>query len=280
MNRLFKGELEERFFAIVMICTIPYYLLNLLTIFSYDDTSPTLVTIYAVLLLISIGTLLLIYKSGINHLAINIFSLFLLFAFSYYLPNSAGPTGGAGYVIQNIIVLLILMTKGHLKTFITVALCGLTIVLFTDQLTFTGQLIYTRLFTDYLMNLLFISIFMLFFKYNLDSERKELMERNAELASLNTELLDQTNQLEKTNAEIQAIRDNLQEKVDERTQKLKEENEKLIEYSFINAHLVRAPMANIIGITEFKSSDKSFQEVKKGIMEMDKVVRKISDVLN
>jgi hypothetical protein len=139
MNRIFKyGQLEERFFAIVILCTIPYYALNLITIFSYDDTNPTLVAIYGVLLLISIGTILFIQKRGVNQIAINIFGLFILFAFTYYLPKSGGASGGSGYVLQNIIALLILMTKGNLKIFVTIVLCGVSIILFTDLLSFSG----------------------------------------------------------------------------------------------------------------------------------------------
>lgn len=280
MNRIFKGELEERFFAIVMLCTIPYYILNLITIFSYYDTNLSLVIIYAVLLTISIASLLIMRKKRVHAIAINIFSLFMLFFFTYYLPKSAGPTGGSGYVIQNIIVLVILMTKGHLKTFVTIALCGVTIVLFTDMLTYTGNLIYSRLLTDYLLNLIFFTIFIVFFKYNFDSERNQLIAKNNEMQVLNAELVQQTNDLQNTNKAIQEIRDNLQRTVIERTRKLEEENKRLLEYSFINAHLVRAPMANIIGIASLKPDDRNFDEIKEGIQEMDDVVRKIADVLN
>lgn len=280
MRNIFKdGQLEERFFAIVILCTIPYYALNLITIFSYHDTSASLVTIYAILLLISVGTLYFVWKKGANSIAINIFSLFILFTFIYYLPNSAGPIGGSGYVIQNIIVLLLLMTRGVIKVIITIVLCVVSIVLFSNILTFTGQLIYTRLITDYFVNLTFISIFMIFFKYNFDMERKNLTLKNEELETLNKSLAEQTAQIEQTNSEIQTIRDGLQEKVIERTKKLEEENKKLLEYSFINAHLVRAPMANIIGIAELNSNDPNFEKIREGILEMDEVVRKIADVL-
>lgn len=279
MNKLLRGALEERFFAIVLMCTIPYYFLNLATIFSYDDTNPILVAIYIGLLLISIGSLFFIWGNGVNQMAINIFCLFILFVFTYYLPKSGGPTGGSGYVFQNIIVLLILMTKGKLRLFIAIVLSAVTIVLFSDVLSFTGQIIYTRLLTDYMVNLLFISIFMIFFKHNFDEERKELTLRNEELRALNSELTEQADQLQKTNEEIQGIRDNLQEKVIARTQKLEEENKKLLDYSFINAHLVRAPMANIIGITDLVDDDANFGKIKEGISEMDEVVRKIANVL-
>jgi myosin heavy subunit len=120
---------------------------------------------------------------------------------------------------------------------------------------------------------------MIFFKYSFDSDRKELVSKNKELERLNKELTQQTDQLQETNSEIQAIKDNLQEKVIARTKKLEEENKKLLEYSFINAHLVRAPMANIIGITDLNPDDPKFEKIKEGIAEMDEVVRKIANVL-
>lgn len=113
----------------------------------------------------------------------------------------------------------------------------------------------------------------------MDLERKELTHKNEEVELLNEELMQQAEQIQHTNDEIQAIRDNLQAKVIERTEKLEAENKKLLEYSFINAHLVRAPMANIIGITQLNSENADFVEIKEGIEHMDQVVRKIANVL-
>ena len=58
-----------------------------------------------------------------------------------------------------------------------------------------------------------------------------------------------------------------------------EENERLLEYSFINAHLVRAPIANILGLTQLKAGDPKLQQLKRSIEEMDMIVRKIAEVL-
>lgn len=271
--------MEERFFAIVMLSTVPYYILNLVTIFSYPDTKAILVVIYVALLLVSVGSLYFIWRGKVAALAIHLFAMFILFFFTYYLPESAGPIGGAGYVIQNIIVLLLLMTRGYLKTFMAVVLCGVTIVLFTDVLSFSGKLIYPRLVTDYVVNLVFFAVFMTFFKHHFDAERRQLVKKNDELDRLNKELSEQTAALQRANEEVQAMRDSLQQKVLERTQKLEQENERLLEYSFINAHLVRAPLANIIGLTQIDADNPDFEEIREGILEMDAVVRKIADVL-
>lgn len=279
MINLFKSkELEERFFAIVILCSFPYYLINIAIILLYDRNDEPL-GIYLGLLVLTFGILIMIVKRKSNTILINIFSLLLIVAYSSYLPSSAGPTGGMGYVLVNLIIVLILLTKGTMRYFITIILSGIAMVMFNELISFSGVINYSQLLVDFVINLVFVTVFMLFFKYNFDAERSKLEEKNEQLERVNNELSAQTEQLQMTNDEIQAIRDNLQEKVIERTQKLEEENKRLLEYSFINAHLVRAPIANIIGVTELNENDPKLEEVRKGILEMDEVVRKIAEVL-
>ena len=279
MINLFKSkELEERFFLIVLLCSIPYHLINIVIILLYGRNDEPLV-IYAVLLTITLGILVVVIKRKSSTLTINIFSFLLIAAYLYYLPSSAGPTGGIGYVLVNLIIVSILLTKGLMRYFVTIVLSGIALVLFNELISFSGVINYGQLLIDFIINLIFVTVFMLFFKLNFDAERSQLEEKNEQLEKLNNELSAQTDELQKTNDEIQAIRDNLQEKVIERTEKLEKENKRLLEYSFINAHLVRAPIANIIGVTELNENDPKLEEVRKGILEMDEVVRKIAEVL-
>ena len=45
------------------------------------------------------------------------------------------------------------------------------------------------------------------------------------------------------------MNDNLEELVKRRTNQLEERNQKIQEYSFSNSHLVRGPLARILGLT-------------------------------
>ncbi|WP_462251300.1 hypothetical protein [Ekhidna sp.] len=281
MNNLFRSnELEERFFIIVLACSFPYYIFNLLIIFVFAAADPELVTIYCSLMLISILLLYIASKRKSNTILINVFVIAILTAFIYYMPKAAGPSGGLGYALQNIIVLLILLTKGYMRYFIAISLSAICLILFTDVLTFHGYINYKQLIIDYVVNLIFIAVFMVFFKFNFDNDQDKLLKKNLELENMYYKLSLQVKELEDTNEEIQAIRDNLQQKITERTEKLEKENEKLLEYSFINAHLVRAPIANILGLTQLEYSNPRIKEIKKSVQEMDEIVRRIAKVLN
>lgn len=280
MSSLFQNRtLEERFFGVILFCSIPYYLFNVITLFIFDDVDPILIGIYAVLLLTSSGLLFMIYKIGTSAALINLFIFIIISAYLYYLPKTAGPTGGIGYMLQNLIVVTILLTRGKMRYVFVLILGAICFILFSGVLDFGDIINYKQLIFDYVYNLIFITIFIVYFKHNFDNEQDQLTLKNDELEKLNQELEEQTQQLQNTNEEIQAIRDNLQQKVIDRTRKLEEENEKLLEYSFINAHLVRAPIANIMGLTQLEHSNPEIEKIRKSVNEMDEVIRKIAKVL-
>ncbi|MDW3191559.1 MAG: hypothetical protein R8G66_04320 [Cytophagales bacterium] len=272
-------SLEQRIFVIILIATILYLITNLIFEVFSAGVDSFLFKVYVLVLIICIILLFPVFNQNIKTYQINFFALFLISIFTYYAPNSAGPTGGTGYTLQNLIVILILMTNGRMLTFMTLCLAGLVLVLFTDVITYSGKLNYLQLVIDYGVNLLFLGVFMVIFKRMFDQEREKLEHNNNKIASINTQLAEKARDLKKTNEDIQQIRDNLQQKVLERTKELEEENQKLIEYSFINAHLIRAPLTNIAGATQLKEDDPKFREIQRGIQEMDMVLKKIAQVL-
>ena len=280
MNNTYrKLELENRIFAVVLISTALYVTLNMIFEVRMQQTFSYLFFIYVFLLLVCLFHLYLLFWRKVQALQINIFVMLILGAYIIFLPRSAGPTGGMGYAFQNITVLLLLMTRGSVQVFLTMALTGTALVLFTNVLSFKAEINYAQLVIDYVINLIFLGIFMVFFKRNFDSERDKLDARNQDLEELNRQLSDQSYMLEKTNMEVQSMRDSLQEIILERTRELEEENKKLIEYAFINAHLIRAPLTNIMGAVQLKSDDPNLREIEKGIQEMDEVLKKIAKVL-
>lgn len=54
-------------------------------------------------------------------------------------------------------------------------------------------------------------------------------------------------EINRLNAELQELNQNLEKKVMEKVADIQEQNEVLEKYAFMNAHVVRAPLANIIG---------------------------------
>ncbi len=88
--------------------------------------------------------------------------------------------------------------------------------------------------------------------------------------------------------EIQLINDHLEERVKERTLSLEQQNKYLAEYAFINSHLLRGPLARIMGlinIMEKESTDNAelnliCKHLKTSTSELDEVVGKINSNLN
>lgn len=92
--------------------------------------------------------------------------------------------------------------------------------------------------------------------------------------------------IETRTKEIQELNDHLEEKVKERTQKLEDKNRQLEEYAFINAHLLRAPLAKIMSAVHVVEEDIEhhvdkdiIKILKASVDELDRVIYSINDIL-
>jgi signal transduction histidine kinase len=99
-------------------------------------------------------------------------------------------------------------------------------------------------------------------------------------------LLHQNEKLKTQQEEIKSINENLESIIREHTRGIEVKNRELAEYAFINAHMLRAPLSRILGLTsliEMDTKSVSHSEVRKiknFANEIDVVVRKINEVLN
>ncbi len=110
--------------------------------------------------------------------------------------------------------------------------------------------------------------------------------KNQRIELLVDELKKTNEQLRIKNKEIELMNVALDSTVQQRTQVLKSQNEKLSEYSFINSHLLRAPLSRILGLSqaigEEATTIKDKQLIKALIesgVELDTIIRKINDIL-
>jgi light-regulated signal transduction histidine kinase (bacteriophytochrome) len=85
---------------------------------------------------------------------------------------------------------------------------------------------------------------------------------------------------------LMSVNETLEAAVMKRTAELETQNKQLTEYAFINSHILRAPLARILGLcylitTEATSiKDKQLMEALKiSSEELDLIIRKISDLL-
>lgn len=104
----------------------------------------------------------------------------------------------------------------------------------------------------------------------------------------NKELHAQRLQIEEINRELKGSNETLEEHVQERTRKLEEQNAQLTEYAFINSHLLRAPLARILGlaslIVQINDENKPIDPVLmrsllRSSEELDEIIRTISKLL-
>jgi GAF domain-containing protein len=132
------------------------------------------------------------------------------------------------------------------------------------------------------------------------SEHISLCFKNLEINSLvkqlrltNNQLIDKSNEVETMNEELSSLNEelstlneSLEAAVKRRTSELETQNIQLTEYAFINSHILRAPLARILGLAQLISREsisiKDESLVKALIQssnELDSIIRKISDLL-
>jgi signal transduction histidine kinase len=87
---------------------------------------------------------------------------------------------------------------------------------------------------------------------------------------------------------IEQLNRELESKVELRTRLLKEQNAKLMEYAFVNAHVLRAPVSRILGLVNLLRKSESprraedseiIQHLEESSKELDSVVRDLSVTL-
>ncbi len=92
--------------------------------------------------------------------------------------------------------------------------------------------------------------------------------------------------IRRQNQELTESNERLEAAVKKRTSALEQQNQQLTEYAFINSHLLRAPLARILGLSQLFASDISYLEDQEMVAslissteELDQIIRRISQVL-
>jgi tetratricopeptide (TPR) repeat protein len=103
-------------------------------------------------------------------------------------------------------------------------------------------------------------------------------------------LYDQINEkvhlLRNLNEENERIKNNLEKLVKQETEQVTRQNEKLRKFAFINSHTIRGPVARILGLinvialeNDSLKNHTAFSKLYESSNELDKVIRKMGDVL-
>ncbi len=245
-------------FSIVVVLMM-LYLSNYKSLYSWINLS------FFLVLLLPLFTYFWIHYGGIHGSVPYFFILYFLFA----TVTSSGWTGKI--TITSGLIILFLLLKFPLIFSNTVSLLSLE----------EGQLT-----IDFLITCSLLTIFTLYVRNKFGHYKNQAAIRNNQLEKIAKTLTSQQAELLQEQTEIESINLNLEQMIHERTLEIEEKNKALSEYAFINAHLLRAPLSRIIGLSDLMERDaingsrKYIVEIKELAEKMDKVVRKISDVLS
>lgn len=128
----------------------------------------------------------------------------------------------------------------------------------------------------------------------LNEQKEEMITLNDEIiqqretATSQRDILAEKNKLiEKLNIELSSMNYNLEKLVEERTKVLESQNKALMEYAFINAHKLRSPVANILGLINLielndilEDKNQLITYLKKASIELDSITRSIGSALD
>lgn len=110
--------------------------------------------------------------------------------------------------------------------------------------------------------------------------------KNQRIEQLMEKLKQKNSALKAKNKEIEIMNAALDTTVQKRTKALKTQNARLTEYSFINSHLLRAPLIRILGLSQYLVEEATsvrenelFTALIESTDELDLIIRKINDVL-
>lgn len=96
---------------------------------------------------------------------------------------------------------------------------------------------------------------------------------------LNRLLKEKNSEIKEKALELEILNNNLEQIVEERTTVIQKKDVKLKEYSFLNAHIVRGPLANILGLTKLLKGEIAENEKKEMIDHLYFSADKLDDVL-
>ncbi|MEQ9467902.1 MAG: tetratricopeptide repeat protein [Ekhidna sp.] len=109
---------------------------------------------------------------------------------------------------------------------------------------------------------------------------------NEALRKLNEQIESQAEELRRANHEIIVMNNNLETVVSRRTEELKRRNQQLKEYLSSNSHIIRAPLARILGLVDLyepgdtKNLDFINENIHKSATELDQALRDINEKLS
>ena len=118
-------------------------------------------------------------------------------------------------------------------------------------------------------------------------KNRQLKKYNKLIEDQKSEIEAQNEELRQTQEELSMINENLEKIIHERTREIENKNQRLIEYAYINSHILRSPVARIKGLIlliEIAKTAEDREEYMRymnvTVSELDDVIASITQILN
>ncbi|HXR79931.1 MAG TPA: hypothetical protein VN763_03390, partial [Saprospiraceae bacterium] len=141
---------------------------------------------------------------------------------------------------------------------------------------------------DFLINTAVLILVTFYLKENFLSYRESVELANERLRKSTEKLVEQNNQLYQQQVELNILRNNLEQIVSGQISESQNQAEILKEYSFVNSHHVRAPLARVLGLIDLievenrrnNASSSALHKIKTDAEELDIILKKINTIIS
>jgi|SRR5688572_11445977 signal transduction histidine kinase len=282
---------ETKVFRYGIIIGIIFRVIRLVHEFLID--SPPSVLLLGGFNLLLFGVVIFLLNRKHFQIAYIIFFLQILITSIFTWNNAGGWNGSIPYILFLVMSGAVITSHGLLQIFILLAygtvifLFSFTTVLNSFSAINPNYSLLSREF-DFLINTAVLISLTFYLKENFLSYRESVELTNERLKDSSEKLMDQTQQLFQQQVELNILRSNLETIITGKINESQNKAEILKEYSFVNSHHVRAPLARVLGLIdliEFENQRNNFSsdalhKIKKDAEELDVILKKINTVIS
>jgi signal transduction histidine kinase len=279
---------ELRVFHHGLIVAVVFRLIR--SIHEYIIDSPLHVLLLGVFNLFLFFVIFILYKKHFRLAFVIFFSQILLTSILTW-NNAGGWNGSVPYLLLVAMVAIAITSHGILQL-ITLLAYGATL-LFLRSTTILDSFStvndnYSLLSreVDFLTHTAVLFSITFYLKEHFLSYRRSVDVANQKLEASSEKLIEQTQLLQQQQADLTRLRNDLEKVVTSKISEARNKSEILEEYSFINSHHVRAPLARVLGLirvieleTSVNPAADSLDKIRNDAEEIDMILSKINSIV-
>lgn len=245
------------------------------------------------MLLLSVVLLYLTRQDRFLKPVIGLYTVLAVFVFAYYWFLFDGYHGPIAYAYFAFSAVFVILLPNKYRVWFAVSFSGLVALMTLYQTYIDGNATSLTIInkwtiiSSYIFCSGVLAVVLIFLKRNFDSGRALILKNNKRLSSLSKRVEFRQKELMNQREEIRSIKENLELLIKERTFELEAKTKKLEKYAYDNAHHVRKPISNILGLLSVIENEKErlsidpvkLERVKLHAEDLDRITQKINAIL-